>query len=128
MTRQVFHTDAAPEPVASYSQACRIGNIVALAGQVGIDPATGQMVSGGVGPQTEQALRNVQAVLAAAGCDLDDVVRVDCYLTSGDHFPAFNEVYARWFPTAPPARATVIVGLAAGLDVEITALAVAADD
>lgn len=125
MPRQIFSTDAAPPPVAAYSQACRIGNIVSLAGQVGVDPATGQIVPGGVGAQTGQALKNVAEVLAAAGCSLDDVIRMDCFLTSPEHFEAFNEVYARWFPKEPPTRATVIVGLASGLDVEITALAVA---
>jgi 2-iminobutanoate/2-iminopropanoate deaminase len=123
--RQIFNTELAPQPVANYSQACRIGNIVSVAGQVGIDPVSGELVGGGVGEQTDRAMRNVQAVLGAAGCDLDDVVRVDCYLTSVDHFGPFNEAYARWFPSAAPPRATVVVGLAPGLEVEITVLAVA---
>lgn len=124
MPRQTFRTDTAPRPVAAYSQACRIGNLVSLAGQVGVDPGTGEVVSGGVAAQTEQALKNVAEVLRAAGCGLDDVIRMDCFLTSREHFEAFNEVYARWFPTEAPTRATVLVGLADGLDVEITALAV----
>jgi 2-iminobutanoate/2-iminopropanoate deaminase len=83
------------------------------------------VVVGGVAGQTEQALRNVEAVLAAAGASLADVVRMDCYLTSFDDVAAFNEVYARWFPAPdPPARTTVVVGLARGLLVEVTALAV----
>lgn len=123
MTRQTFQTDKAPAPVAAYSQACRIGQVLSLAGQVGIDPVTGE-VAGSVGAQTDQALRNVAAVLEAAGATLDDVVRMDCFLTSVDHLPAFNEAYARWFTADPPTRATVVVGLAPGLDVEITALAV----
>jgi 2-iminobutanoate/2-iminopropanoate deaminase len=123
MPRQIFRTEAAPQPVAAYSQACRSGPIVSCAGQVGIDPATGQLAEG-VAAQTEQALRNVAAVLEAAGCGLDDVIRMDCFVTSSEHFAAFNEVYARWFPADAPTRATVIVGLADGLDVEITALAV----
>jgi 2-iminobutanoate/2-iminopropanoate deaminase len=127
MARRIFHVDEAPQPVASYSQACRVGNVIAVAGEVGIDPATGEVVSGGPGPQTEQALRNVEAVLRGAGCALDDVVRVDCYLTSQDSFAAFNEAYARWFPSPAPARTTVIVGLAPGLDVEVTVLAVASE-
>lgn len=125
MPRQTFGTHAAPAPVAAYSQACRNGNVVALAGQVGVDPATGRVVRGGVGAQTEQALKNVVEVLAAAGCELGDVIRMDCFLSSPDHFEAFNEVYARWFPEEPPTRTTVFVGLGEGLDVEITALAVA---
>ena len=124
MTREVYSTSAAPAPVASYSQACGRGNLLAVAGQVGID-ASGAVVEGGVSAQTEQALGNVEAVLAAAGASLTDVIRVDCYLTSLDDLDAFNEVYARWFPAPdPPARTTVVVGLAAGLLVEVTVVAV----
>lgn len=124
MDRQTFRTDAAPQPVASYSQACGKGDVLAVAGQVGVDPS-GAVVEGGVAAQTEQALRNVQAVLEAAGASLADVVRMDCYLTSFDDFAAFNEVYARWFPAPDaPTRTTVVVGLAPGLLVEVTALAV----
>lgn len=124
MTREVYRTPDAPAPVASYSQACGRGPVLALAGQVGVD-ASGAVVDGGVTGQTEQALRNVAAVLAAAGASLADVIRMDCYLTSIDDFEAFNEVYARWFPAPdPPARTTVVVGLAPGLLVEVTALAV----
>jgi reactive intermediate/imine deaminase len=124
MTREVYRTPDAPAPVASYSQACARGAVLAVAGQVGVD-ASGALVEGGVTGQTEQALRNVAAVLSAAGASLGDVVRLDCYLTSSDDFDAFNEAYARWFPAPdPPARTTVIVGLAPGLLVEVTALAV----
>jgi len=123
MTREVFSTTDAPAPVASYSQACARGSVLAVAGQVGVDPA-GTLVGGGVAEQTDQALRNLDAVLRAAGATLDDVIRMDCYLTSFDDFDAFNEVYARWFPAPdPPARTTVVVGLASGLLVEVTALA-----
>lgn len=126
MPRQTYRTDAAPPPVAAYAQACRIGNVVSVAGQVGVDPATGAVVEGGVVAQTERALKNVEAVLEAAGCTLEDVIRMDCFLTSAEHFAPFNEVYADWFPGSAPTRTTVLVGLAAGLDVEITALAVVA--
>jgi reactive intermediate/imine deaminase len=124
MTREVYSTADAPAPVASYSQACVRGGVLAVAGQVGVDPS-GALVDGGVAEQSEQALRNLDAVLRAAGASLDDVIRMDCYLTSFDDFAAFNEVYARWFPAPdPPARTTVVVGLASGLLVEVTALAV----
>lgn len=124
MTREVYRTTDAPAPVASYSQACAIGAVIAIAGQVGVDPS-GAVVEGGVVEQTEQALRNVEAVLAAAEATLAEVVRMDCYLTSFDDFADFNDVYTRWFPAPdPPARTTVVVGLAPGLLVEITALAV----
>lgn len=124
MARKTFSTSDAPQPVASYSQASQVGDLVAAAGQVGTRPATGEIVSDAVGAQTDQALANVRAVLEAAGCGLDDVLRVDCYLTDPGDLAEFNEVYARWFATEPPARTTVFVGLAAGLKVEITALAV----
>jgi 2-iminobutanoate/2-iminopropanoate deaminase len=124
MTREVYRTTDAPAPVASYSQACASGGVLAVAGQVGVDP-TGALVEGGAAEQTEQAIRNLEAVLRAAGATLDDVIRMDCYLTSFDDFAGFNEVYARWFPDPdPPARTTVVVGLAPGLLVEVTALAV----
>lgn len=123
MTREIFRTPDAPAPVAAYSQACRIGSVVSVAGQVGIDPTTGDLVEGVAG-QTEQALRNLRASLEAAGCSLDDVVRMDCYVTAEGDLAAFNKVYASWFPETPPTRATVIVGLAAGLLVEVVALAV----
>ena len=126
--REVFHTDRAPAPVAAYSQACASGPILSVAGQVGINPTSGKITEGGAGPQTEQALRNLDAVLTAAGASLEDVIRMDCYLTTTDHLAAFNEAYARWFSApGPPARTTVIVGLAEGLLVELTALAVRRD-
>jgi 2-iminobutanoate/2-iminopropanoate deaminase len=89
MTREVFSTADAPAPVASYSQAYAAGAVLAIAGQVGVDPS-GAVVDGGVAEQTDQALRNVDAVLRAAGASLADVVRMDCYLTSFDDFAAFN--------------------------------------
>lgn len=125
MVRRAITTTGAPAPVAHYSQACRIGDLVAVAGQVGIDPVTDEVVAGGVGPQTEQALRNLRAVLESGGCGLEDVLRVDCYLTDLKHLSAFNEAYATWFGSPPPARTTVVVGLPDGLEVEVTALAVA---
>jgi 2-iminobutanoate/2-iminopropanoate deaminase len=125
MTREVFSTDAAPPPVAAYSQASAVGPLLAVAGQVGIDAATGEIVPGGVGPQLLETMRNLDAVLAAAGASRDDVVRLDCYLTTLDDLAAFNEAYAAEFPgPTPPARTTVVVGLPPGLLVEVTALAV----
>jgi 2-iminobutanoate/2-iminopropanoate deaminase len=123
MAREAIITDAAPAPVASYSQAARVGPVLAVAGQVGVDPRSGELVDD-VSAQTDQALRNVQAVLEAAGSSLDDVVRVDAYLTDPADLAAYNDVYARWFSDAPPARTTVFVRLGHGVRVEITALAV----
>jgi reactive intermediate/imine deaminase len=125
MARQVFRTSGAPAPVAQYSQAAQVGSLVAVAGQVGIDAATGEVAGPGVAEQTTQALANADAALRAAGLTFDDVVRMDCYVTDEADMSAFNAAYAAWFPTDPPARTTVVVGLMQGLKVEVTALAVA---
>jgi 2-iminobutanoate/2-iminopropanoate deaminase len=123
VVRRTVSTAEAPAPVAAYSQAARVGDVLAVAGQVGVD-ARGSTVVGGVAAQTEQALRNLRAVLTAADATLDDVVRIDAYLADRADLAAYNEVYARWFAADPPARTTVFAGLADGLKVEITALAV----
>lgn len=125
--REVIETPRAPRPVAAYSQACRVGPLLAVAGQVGVDPASGRPVGDDVGIQTRQALHNVHAVLEAAGRSWDDVVRLDCYLSGSEHLGSFNEAYSDWFNDSPPARTTVFVGLPTGLLVEVTALAVYSD-
>ncbi len=125
MARQTIATPHAPAPIASYSQASRIGPVLAVAGQVGVD-ATGTLVGTAVADQTEQALVNLRNVLAAAGASLDDVVRIDAFVADLTDLGSFNDVYARWFPLNPPARTTVVVGLTPGLKVELTALAVLA--
>ncbi|WP_024877855.1 RidA family protein [Saccharomonospora piscinae] len=127
MSKSAVSTDAAPAPVAAYSQAVRKGNILQVAGQVGIDPATGTVADGGVAAQTRQVFANLRAVLDAAGATLDDVVMMRAYLTDTAHFAEFNEVYNELVAhggEVPPARTTVYVGLPAGLLVEIDALAV----
>lgn len=99
----------APPAIGPYSQAVRVGDTLYLAGQIGIDPETGAFVPGGIGPQTRQALENCRAVLEAAGFTLADVVQAQVFLEDIDDFAAMNEVYATYFPQAPPARATVEV-------------------
>ena len=126
MTRRVAGvTDTAPAPAGPFSQSVRMGDLVAVAGQVGVDPATGQPVGEELAAQVEQAFRNVSACLAASGASLDDVIRVDVYLTDVADFATMNEVYAGVFAEPYPARTTVYVGLPPGLKVEVTALAVA---
>jgi 2-iminobutanoate/2-iminopropanoate deaminase len=125
MSTRAILTDRAPQPVASYSQAIEAGNLLQVAGQVGIDPATGELAGAEVGEQTRQTLENLVAVLEAAGATLRDVIMVRVYLTDRAHFAAMNEVYAGFVGEPFPARTTVIVGLAEdGLLVEIDALAV----
>jgi 2-iminobutanoate/2-iminopropanoate deaminase len=123
-SKTAISTDAAPAPAASYSQAVRSGTMLAVAGQVGIDPATGQIVSDDVAEQTRQTLRNVTAVLEAAGASMADVIQLRVFLTDRAHFAAMNEVYAEFVTDPFPARTTVFVGLGAGFLVEIDALAV----
>ncbi len=124
--RQVVATDRAPAAVGPYSQAIRAGGQVYTAGQIALDPATGRLVPGGVREQTRQALANLQAVLEAAGSELDRVVKTTIFLTDMGDFAAVNEVYAEHFTADPPARSTVAVrALPLGARVEIEALALA---
>jgi reactive intermediate/imine deaminase len=117
-------TDAAPQPVAAYSQAKRKGNLLQVAGQVGIDPGTGAVVAGGVAEQTRQVFANIEAILHAAGADLGDVIMMRVYLTDPAHFAELNTAYGELVREPCPARTTVYVGLPRGLLVEIDALAV----
>ena len=124
MDKQEIRTDHAPIPVAAFAQGVCKGNILQVAGQVGIDPATGEVVGKTVAEQARQTLRNIGAVLAAGGASVDDVVMMRVYLTDTAHFGELNEAYNE-FVTAPyPARTTVYVGLPPGLLVEIDAMAV----
>lgn len=107
--RVVIMTEEAPTPVGPYSQAIRVDSSVFAAGQVGIDPATGKMVDGGIQEQTRQALKNLAAVLEAAGGSLANVVKTTVFLADLDHFSAMNQVYAEFFPDGPPARSAVQV-------------------
>jgi 2-iminobutanoate/2-iminopropanoate deaminase len=109
MMREVIATKDAPQAIGPYSQAIKAGGFVFLSGQVALDPATGQVVAGGVAAQTERALKNLSAVLAAAGSSLEKAVKTTVYLKDMSDFAAMNEVYGKFWKTAPPARATVEV-------------------
>jgi reactive intermediate/imine deaminase len=124
MSRTVIQpAGAAPLPVP-LSPGIRKGNILQVAGQVGVDPASGDLAGTTVAEQTRQVLRNVEAVLATGGAGFDDVVMLRVYLTDTAHFAEMNETYGAIVPRPYPARTTVYVGLPAGLLVEIDALAV----
>lgn len=111
-------------PVGPFSPAVNVHGAVYVSGQIGIDPATGALVAGGVTAQAEQALRNLAAILAAANKSLDDVTRVGVFLTSMSDFAAINGVYAAHFAHPYPARTTVAVaGLPLGAAIEIDAVA-----
>jgi 2-iminobutanoate/2-iminopropanoate deaminase len=123
MPRKVIHTDAAPRP-GSYSQAIQLGHLIFVSGQTAEDPATGTPVRGTVAEQTTLILENIAAILAAAGSSLDRVARVDVFLSSLEHKPEMDRVFARFFPESPPARNTVAVaGIDDNLDVEIEVIA-----
>lgn len=120
-------TDKAPKAIGPYSQAIVAGHAVYTAGQVALDPRTGQLVGTTVADQTEQVLQNLAAVLAAAGSSLGQVVKTTVYLADMGDFAAMNEVYARHFGGHRPARSTVAVaGLPKGARVEIETIAVQA--
>lgn len=109
MTRSIVSTDAAPKAIGPYSQAVIAGGQVFCSGQVGLDPKTGQLATGGIQAETRRVLENLSAVLARAGSSLADVVRCGVFLKSMGDFAAMNEVYAQFFTKDPPARATVEV-------------------
>ncbi|HET7677712.1 MAG TPA: RidA family protein [Candidatus Limnocylindrales bacterium] len=124
MTKRAIATSNAPGASGPYSQAIDSGAFVFCAGQVGSDPATGELVPGGVEAQTEQVLKNLGAVLDAAGLSHADVVKTTVFLADIGDFAAMNGVYARFFPEAPPARSTfAVAALPRGARVEIEAIA-----
>jgi 2-iminobutanoate/2-iminopropanoate deaminase len=126
VSKRVVHTEKAPAPFqgAPYSQGIVHGDLVFVAGQVGLDPETNQVVGGGIEAQTEQAMKNISAVLEAAGSSLSNVLKTSIFLVDFDDFAAMNEVYARFVGPDFPARATVqIAGLPMGALVEIEVVA-----
>ena len=125
MPRQIIHTDRAPKAIGPYSQAVRVGDTVYLSGQIPLDPATGELVTGDIGAQTRRVFENLTAVCAAAGGSLANLVRVGIYLTDLKNFTAVNAVMADYCKEPYPARSTVEVsGLPRGAEVEIDAVLV----
>lgn len=121
--RQTISTPEAPAAVGPYSQAVRVGDLVFTAGQVALRP-DGTFVDGSVAEQTDQVMRNLAAVLAAAGTGFEHVVKATCFLTDMSTFDEFNRVYGRYFPSEPPARSTVAVAaLPRGAAVEVELVA-----
>jgi 2-iminobutanoate/2-iminopropanoate deaminase len=124
MTRQAVSTPGAPAAIGPYSQAIRSAELVFCSGQLGLDPATGELVEGDTAAQAERALRNLGAVLDAAGCSFADVVKVTIFLTDLADFTAVNAVYVRFMDEPAPARSTVeVAGLPKGARIEIEAIA-----
>ena len=107
--KQVISTEKGPKAIGPYSQAIKAGGFVFISGQVAFDPATGQLVEGDVARQTARVLENLKAIADAAGTSLDRAVKATVFLKDMNDFTAMNEVYAKYFPKDPPARATVEV-------------------
>lgn len=128
MSKTIIHTDHAPAAVGPYAQAVRTGNLLFTAGQVGIDPATGKLVEGGIEAQTEQVLNNLQAVLTAVGSSWANVVKTTVFLQDMADFAVMNGIYGRYVLPSPPARSTIqVAGLPLGARVEIELVAVIPD-
>ncbi len=124
MSKQTVQTPLAPAAIGPYSQGIVAGGLLFTAGQIAIDPATGQVVPGDVVPQTERVLANIQAILDACGVDWSRVVKTTVFLADMADFPRMNDVYARVLGDARPARSTVqVAGLPRGVAVEIEAVA-----
>jgi 2-iminobutanoate/2-iminopropanoate deaminase len=127
--KQIISTDRAPQAIGPYSQAVRAGGLIFASGQIPIDPATGEFVSGGISEQTEQVLKNLSAVLEAAGTKMDHVLKTTVFLADMNDFAAMNEVYGKYFTSDPPARATVEAArLPRDARVEIEAIALATNE
>jgi len=126
--KKIISTPEAPAAVGPYSQAVRVGSTIYCAGQIPLDPKSGQIVSGGIDAQTRRVLDNITAVLKAEGLTFENIVKTTIFLTDLGDFQTVNEVYGSYFKQAPPARSTVQVSaLPKGARIEIEAIAVASD-
>jgi len=105
--RSVINVSQAPKAVGPYSHAVKVGNLLFLSGQVGLDPATNALVEGGIREQTRQVMENLSVIIRESGFSLGDVVKTTCYLSDMNNFQAFNEEYAKYFGTILPARETI---------------------
>lgn len=124
MSRTTVNTASAPQAIGPYSQAVSDGKLVFCSGQIPLDPDTGQLVSGSIHEETQRCMRNLEAVLQAAGSDLDRILKTTIYVTNMDDFSDVNEAYGSFFLEDPPARATVEVSaLPKGARVEIDCVA-----
>jgi 2-iminobutanoate/2-iminopropanoate deaminase len=124
MKKEIISTDKAPKAIGPYSQGIKAGGFLFLSGSIALDPATGEMCRDGIAAETEQVMKNIAGLLSAAGVTFEDVVKTTIFLTNMNDFGTVNEIYARHFQQAPPARSTVEVqGLPRGalVEIEVTA-------
>jgi 2-iminobutanoate/2-iminopropanoate deaminase len=128
LRKNVVSTEKAPKAIGPYSVANRYGDLIFTAGQIGLDPQTGEMVPGGIEAETRRVMTNLKAVLEAAGSSLEHVLKTTVFLRDMNEFSQMNAVYAEFFPSNYPARSTVqAAGLPKGAAVEIEAVAVVGD-
>ena len=122
--RTISHTDKAPAAIGPYSQGVCCGELIFTAGQIPLDPASGQLVDGPFEEQVDQVLRNLSGILSAGGSGLDHVIKFTVYLTDLGNFPVLNQVFEKYFAQDPPARSAVqVAALPLGAEVEIEAVA-----
>lgn len=124
MSKEVVYSAQAPEPIGPYSQAIKAGNMLFVSGQIAIERATGNMVTGNIAEETEQVMKNLDEILKSGGMDFSNVVKCTIFLKDMGNFPKVNEVYGSRFKTQPPARETVEVSrLPKDVNVEISCIA-----
>jgi 2-iminobutanoate/2-iminopropanoate deaminase len=123
--KRVIRTPTAPAAIGPYSQGVKTGDLIFTAGQIGLDPNTGELAPGGIQAETRQVLSNIQNILEAAGSSMKNVIKTTVFLRDLNEFAAMNTVYAEFFPESPPARSTVqVAGLPKSVAVEIEVVAV----
>lgn len=124
MTKQIIHTEKAPQPIGPYSQAVQCGNLLFVSGQIAIDPASNELISGNVKDEALQVMKNLEQLLAAAGYGFEHVVKTSIFLRDMADFATVNEVYGSYFSSNFPARETVaVLGLPKNVNVEISVIA-----
>ncbi len=120
MSKQIISTPKAPAAIGVYSQAVRVGNTIWVSGQIPLDPATKELVTGGTEAQVRQVFENIKAIVAAAGASLDEVVKATVFLTDLSHFALVNKIMAEYFREPYPARAAVgVAALPRGAEIEV---------
>ncbi|MBP6346100.1 RidA family protein [Neisseriaceae bacterium CLB008] len=128
MAKTIIHTDKAPAAIGAYSQAVRAGNTVYLSGQIPLNPETGEVVAGGFAEETHQVFKNFKAIVEEAGGSLDQVVKINAFLTDLGNFATFNEIMAQYFTEPYPARAAIgVASLPKGVQVEAEGILVLND-
>jgi 2-iminobutanoate/2-iminopropanoate deaminase len=125
--KSIIYTDKAPEPIGPYSQAVLTGNMLFISGQIPIDPATNQLITGSIGEEARQVMKNLEALLSASGLSFESVIKATIFLSDMNHFAEVNEIYGSYFISNFPARETVaVLGLPKNVNVEISMIAVKA--